>query len=87
MNRAHYRTWNMRSAYREILRLAAFMGLFALAAAVRAQADLDINTPAIQQLTASMQQRHSQLAPHYSNGAAGFTRDGLVALRDASVIP
>ena len=34
-----------------------------------------------------MQQRHSQLAPHYSSGAAGFTRDGLVALRDASAIP
>lgn len=52
-----------------------------------AQANLDINTPAIGSLQASMQSRHNQLAPFYANGAVGLTRDGNVALRDASAVP
>jgi len=67
------------------LALALFALLFAGAAS--AQANLDIDTPAIRSLTASMQQRHAQLAPHYSSGAVGVTRDGLVALRDAAAVP
>jgi len=52
-----------------------------------AQANLDIDTPAIRSLTASMQQRHAQLLPYYSNGAVGVSRDGLVALHDANAVP
>lgn len=52
-----------------------------------AQANLDIDTPAIRSLTASMQQRHAQLLPFYTNGAVGVSRDGLVALRDANTVP
>jgi uncharacterized protein YdbL (DUF1318 family) len=52
-----------------------------------AAADLDINTPAISRLTASMQQRHGQLAAHYASGAVGWTRDGLVAIHDANAVP
>jgi uncharacterized protein YdbL (DUF1318 family) len=52
-----------------------------------AQANLDIDTPAIRNLTGSMQQRHAQLMPHYASGAVGVTRDGLVALRDAGAVP
>ncbi|MCC6610934.1 MAG: YdbL family protein [Burkholderiales bacterium] len=65
--------------------LALFALLFAGHAA--AQANLDIDTPAIRSLTASMQQRHAQLAPLYASGAVGITRDGLVALRDAGAVP
>lgn len=50
-------------------------------------ADLEINTPAIAALKNSMQARHNQLAPNYANGAVGLTRDGLVAVRDATAVP
>lgn len=55
--------------------------------ALAAAADLEINTPAIASLKTSMQQRHGQLNEYYSNGAVGLTRDGLVEVRDANVIP
>ena len=52
-----------------------------------AQANLEINTPAIAALQKNMQERHTTLAPFYSSGAAGLTRDGMVAVKDASVVP
>lgn len=51
-----------------------------------AAADFSINTPTISRLRASMKQRHGTLLPYYTNGAVGFTKDGLVALRDASAV-
>jgi uncharacterized protein YdbL (DUF1318 family) len=53
----------------------------------RAQANLEINTPAITALRSSMQQRHAQLEPFYASGAVGLTRDGNIALRDANAVP
>ncbi|MDR5172765.1 YdbL family protein [Methylobacillus flagellatus] len=52
-----------------------------------AAADLEINTPAITSIKSSMQARHGQLSSFYANGAVGFTRDGLVAVRDANAVP
>ena len=52
-----------------------------------AAADLEINTPAIAALKSSMQARHGQLASHFSSGAVGLTRDGLVAVHDANAVP
>jgi uncharacterized protein len=52
-----------------------------------AQANLEINTPAISSVKASMQQRHAQLAPLYGSGAIGLTRDGNISVRDANSIP
>lgn len=68
---------------------SAWLAVWFLVAAppVGAQANLDINTPAIIGLTSSMQQRYGQLAPLYTSGAVGLTRDGFVALRDANAIP
>lgn len=57
------------------------------AGTAHAQANLDINTPAITSVQRSMQQRHAELMPFYSNGAVGLTRDGNVALRDANLVP
>ncbi len=34
-----------------------------------------------------MQARHSQLAPHYNSGAIGLTKDGLIAVHDATAVP
>lgn len=52
-----------------------------------AAADLEINTPAITAIKSSMQARHGQLFVFYSSGAVGFTRDGLIAVRDANAVP
>ncbi|MCC5810191.1 MAG: YdbL family protein [Ectothiorhodospiraceae bacterium] len=55
--------------------------------AAAASPDLDISSPAIRQLTASMEARHSQLQPHYQSGAIGLTRDGQITVRDQSAVP
>ncbi|TAH42717.1 MAG: DUF1318 domain-containing protein [Betaproteobacteria bacterium] len=55
--------------------------------AAPAQGNLDIDSPAITALRASMQQRHAQLAPLYAAGAVGLAGDGTVAIRDASGVP
>jgi uncharacterized protein YdbL (DUF1318 family) len=52
-----------------------------------AAADISVNTPAIQQLKASMEQRHKQLAPYYKSGAIGMTQDGQIKLRDQKQVP
>lgn len=61
--------------------------MMVVASQALAQANLEINTPAIAGLRASMQQRHGQLAGFYASGAVGLTRDGNVALRDANAVP
>ena len=52
-----------------------------------AQANLEINTPAIAALQQSMQRRYAELKPFLDSGAVGLTRDGNVALRDANLVP
>lgn len=74
---------SLRVTVRRLMVLLAVLGTgLALAAA-----DIEINTPAIAALKSSMQSRHNQLAAHYAGGAVGLTRDGLIALRDASAVP
>jgi uncharacterized protein YdbL (DUF1318 family) len=68
-------------------RAALLMFLLGLAGAAAAQANLEINTPAIAASQRSMQERHAQLQPLYASGAVGLTRDGNVALRDANAVP
>lgn len=58
-----------------------------LVSPAQAAADLSINTPAIRQLTASMEARHRTLAPYYASGAVGMTRDGQIAVRDQKLVP
>ena len=69
--------------------LKFIVALVALAAALNvfAAADLEVNTPGVNAIKQSMQARHAQLAAHYASGAVGLTADGLVALRDAGVVP
>lgn len=56
-------------------------------AAEAQQANLDISSPAIGKIEASMRARHAQLLPFYNSGAVGLTGDGLVAVRDAKAVP
>ena len=58
--------------------LAAASVLDFIVAPAHAQANLNIDTPAIRQLTQSMEARHAQLKKYYDAGAIGLTRDGLV---------
>ncbi len=56
-------------------------------AQAQAAADLNISTPAVRQLTQSMESRHALLKQHYDSGAIGLTRDGLVEVRDQNLVP
>ena len=50
-------------------------------------ADITVQTPQIQAIQARMRQRFATtLKPHFDSGALGFTRDGLIAVRDAAAI-
>lgn len=60
---------------------------FLIPAAEAAEPDIDISSPAVQRVKATMETRHAQLAPHYSSGAVGLTNGGLVAIRDANAVP
>lgn len=55
--------------------------------AASAQANIDIDSPAINALKASMTARHRELGSYYASGAIGLTAQGLVALRDAKAVP
>lgn len=52
------------------------------------QVDITIQTPQIQAIQARMQQRFAAvLTKYFASGAVGFSKDGLVALRDAASVP
>ncbi|HEX3171195.1 MAG TPA: YdbL family protein [Burkholderiales bacterium] len=61
--------------------------LLLFAGNVWAQANLDVDTPAITALRSSMQKRFAELSPFYANGAIGLTRDGYIALREPNAVP
>jgi len=50
------------------------------------QANIDISSPAIVRIEASMSARHRRLARFYDAGAIGLTADGRVAVRDARAV-
>ena len=54
--------------------------------AAHAEADLDVSSPAIRTLTASMKARAADLDPFFTSGAIGLTSDGLVEIRDANAV-
>lgn len=72
---------------RPLIRLLAAALIALSAAPAWAAADLQINTPAISQLRDSMHNHFHQLRDFFVSGAVGLTADGLVAVRDASLIP
>jgi len=49
--------------------------------------DITIRTPAIQAIQNRMADRfRNSLQPHFESGALGFTRDGMVVVRDATAV-
>jgi Uncharacterized protein conserved in bacteria len=57
------------------------------AANAQANANLDISSPEIRAVTASMQQRFGQLEKYFASGAVGLTADGLIEVRDQNAAP
>ena len=70
-----------------VLLAAAASVLDFIVTPAHAQANLNVETPAIRQLTQSMEARHAQLKKYYDSGAIGLTRDGLVQVRDQNLVP
>ncbi len=68
-------------------RIARLIVDWLIPAAHAQQANLDISSPAIGKIEASLKARHAKLLPYYNSGAIGLTDDGLVAVRDAKAIP
>ena len=52
-----------------------------------AEGNLDVDSPAIAQLKASMTARHTQLKPFFESGAVGLANDGSIVLREAGAVP
>jgi uncharacterized protein YdbL (DUF1318 family) len=52
-----------------------------------ADANIDVNSPAIRAIQSSMAARHSQLAKYYDSGAIGLTGDGMIEVRDQNAVP
>lgn len=71
----------------QVMLAAAGSVLDLLIPTANAQADLNIATPAVRQLTQSMEARFAQLRKYFESGAIGLTRDGLVEVRDQNLIP
>jgi len=61
--------------------------LEAVVPAAHAAANLNVSTPAIRSLTASMAKRQGALQPYYASGAVGMTRDGLITVRNPGAVP
>lgn len=56
-------------------------------AAQAQQPNIDISSPEVQRVKASMEARFGSLKPFYDSGAIGLTGDGLVSVRDANAVP
>jgi uncharacterized protein YdbL (DUF1318 family) len=79
-------SWAIAPTAERVLFAAVGSVLNVIVSPAHAQADLNVSTPAIRQLTQSMEARHAQLKPFYDSGAVGFTRDGLIEVRDQNLI-
>ena len=60
---------------------------FFIPAARAEQPNIDISSPSIRKLRASMSSRQSSIVSYYRSGALGFSNDGLVSIRELKAIP
>jgi len=51
-----------------------------------AAVNVDISSPAIQELQARMSERHQELFQYYNNGAIGLTNNALIVFRDPAKV-
>lgn len=57
------------------------------AAHAQAEANLDVSSPGVRAVTASMQARWGELEKYFASGAVGMTSNGLIELRDQALVP
>lgn len=57
-----------------------------LVAPAHAQADININSPRVNELRSRMKARHEKLKAFYQQGAIGLSGDGLLEVRDADAV-
>lgn len=57
-----------------------------LPAAHAQQPNIDVSSPAISKLKASMKARHADLTTYYTSSAIGMTSNGSITLRDAKAV-
>lgn len=81
-------TGQLQRAETNLLVVALGKVLYAVVPAAQAQeaANLDISSPEIRAITASMTARFGQLQKFFDAGALGMTQTGLIELRDASTV-
>lgn len=60
---------------------------FVVPAAHAQSVDIDISSPGVRKIQASMKTRNAQLETYYHSGAVGFTADAMVAVRDLNSVP
>lgn len=81
-------TSSLRPARPPLLLALAGRALELLVPAAQAQeANLDVSSPQIRALTASMQTRFAELAKYFDSGAVGLGNDGMVEVRDPNAAP
>lgn len=76
-----------QSAERALFAASGTVLDFLVSPAQAQAADLEVSTPEIRAITASMEGRHESLAKYYASGAIGLTADGMVDVRDQNAIP
>jgi uncharacterized protein YdbL (DUF1318 family) len=72
-----------------VLLAAVGQVLYALVPAAHAQdaeAALNVNTPAVSRIKASMSARFGDLEKFFASGAVGLTKDGLIEVRDLNAV-
>jgi len=57
-----------------------------MVAPAQAAADINIKSPAIDRIRASMETRFGSLKAFYDNGSVGMTKDGLIDVRDMNAV-
>jgi uncharacterized protein YdbL (DUF1318 family) len=65
----------------------ALLNLLIPAAQAQGSPNLDVSDPQTRAVTASMQQRFTEMKKYFDAGVIGLTADGQVAIRDQNAIP
>lgn len=65
----------------------AVLNFIVPAAHAQAAPDLDVSSPEVKAIQASMKSRNAALAPYYTSGAVGFSDNGDVEVRDQNLVP
>jgi uncharacterized protein len=69
-----------------LLALDRVLNALVPAAQAQAEANIDITSPEIRAVTASMGARWTQLVPFFASGAIGLTNDGRIEMRDQAAV-